>query len=282
MNRLDIENFIREEVRLGEESKKQLNRILIQYSNKLLSLFQFIKDLDAFIQDSFENLSSTRKFEIVFNFLEARQMKKYNPAIGEIIDVFFGSFPSFLSQILQKSRKEENVAIRIYLIELLLSCSDVPIKDSTFLDYLPGLHHKDDLNRCQTLNFLYQNFGEKVLPDILREVFKMNPPPSVLFSGTLGHFFCRHPHIPWADGLKKEDFNLDKWDRIDGRWLFLQEMKDSLNRIQFLSLILGEDHRNGEKRKLVELKPRKQAVGFRFDRFQAILYGGITNREGQK
>ncbi|MDI6755608.1 MAG: hypothetical protein QME78_14570 [Thermodesulfobacteriota bacterium] len=77
MNRLDIENFIREEVRLGEEKKKQLNRILMQYANNLLSLFQFIKDLDAFIQDSFENLFSTRKFEIVFNFLEARQMEKY-------------------------------------------------------------------------------------------------------------------------------------------------------------------------------------------------------------
>ena len=177
MNRLGIENFIRKEIRLGEEKKKQLNRILIHYSNHLLSLFRLIKDLNNFIQDSFENLSSARKFEIVFNFLEARQMKKYNPAIGEIIEIFFGSFPSFLSLILQKSRKEENVAVRIYLVELLLSCSDVPIKDSTFLDYLPGLHHKEDLNRCQTLNFLYHNFGEKVLPDILREVFKMNPPP---------------------------------------------------------------------------------------------------------
>ena len=279
MNQLDIENFIREEVRLGEEKKKQLNRILMKYSHNLLSLFQFIKDLDAFIQDSFENLSSTGKFEIVFNFLEARQMKKYNPAIGEIIDVFFGSFPSFLNLILQKSRKEENVAIRIYLIEFMLDCSKVPIKDSTFFDYLPGLHHKEDLNRCQTLNFLYHNFGEKVLPDILREVFKMNPPPSVLFSGTLGHFFCRHPHIPWADGLKKEDFNLDKWDRKDGRWLFLEEMKNSINRIQFLSLILGEDHREGERRKLAEFKPRKQAVGFRFDRFKAILPGEIAKRE---
>lgn len=92
MNRLDIENFVCEEVRLGEEKKKQLNRILIQYSNNLLSLFQLIKNLDAFIRDSFENLSSDRKFEIVFNFLEARQMKKYNPAIGEIIDAL--SVPS--------------------------------------------------------------------------------------------------------------------------------------------------------------------------------------------
>ncbi|MDH4220684.1 MAG: hypothetical protein OEW23_18145, partial [Candidatus Aminicenantes bacterium] len=248
----------------------QLNRILIQYSNKLLSLFQFIKDLDAFIQDSFETLSSTRKFEIVFNFLEAKQMKKYNPAIGEIIDVFFGSFPSFLSLILQKSRQEENVAIRIYLIEFMLDGSKVPIHDSTFFDYLPGLHHKEDLNRCQALNFLYHNFGEKVLPAILREVFKMNPPPSVLFCGTLGHFFCRHPHIPWADMLKKEDFNLDKWDRKDGRWLFLHAMKNSISRIQFLSLILGEDHRDGEKGKTVEFKPRKPAVGFRTDRFIVI------------
>jgi len=270
LNRLDIGNFIREEVRLGEEKKKQLNRILIQYSNKLLSLFQFIKDLDAFIQDSFENLSSARKFEIVFNFLEARQMKKYNPALGEIIDIFFGSFPSFLSLILEKSRKEENVAIRIYLIEFMLDCSKVPINDSTFFDYLPGLHHKEDLNRCQALNFLYHNFGEKVLPAILREVFKMNPPPSVLFSGTLGHFFCRHPHIPWADMLKKEDFNLDKWGRKDGRWLFLQEIKNSINRIQFLSLILGEDHREGRKRGMAEFKPRKQVDGFCFDRFEAI------------
>ena len=270
MNRLDIEKFIHQEVRLGGEKKKQLTRILLKYSNHLLSLFRFINDMNDFIHDSFENLSSDRKFEIVFNFLEARQMKKYNPAIGEIIEVFFASFPAFLNLILQKSRKEENVAIRVYLVELMLSSSDVPIKDSTFFDYLPGLHHKEDLNRCQTLNFLYHNFGEKVLPDILREVFKMNPPPSVLFSGTLGHFFCRHPHIPWADGLKKEDFNMNKWGRKDGRWLFLQEMKDSINRIQFLSLILGEDHREGKKRNMAECKPRKQAVGFRLERFNVI------------
>lgn len=63
---------------------------------------------------------------------------------------------------------------------------------------------------------------------------------------------------------------MDKWDRKDGRWLFLEEMKNSINRIQFLSLILGEEHREGEKRKLAEFKPRKQAVGFRFDRSKVI------------
>jgi hypothetical protein len=141
------------------------------------------------------------------------------------------------------------------------------------MDYLPGLHHKEDLNRCQALNFLYHNFGEQVLPVILREALKMIPPPSVLFCGTLGHFFCRHPQIPWADKLKREDFNLAKWDRRDGRWLFLQEMKDSVSRIQFLSLILGEDHRDGEKKKMAELKLRKPAGGFRLDRFQAIRLG---------
>ena len=73
---------------------------------------------------------------------------------------------------------------------------------------------------------------------------------------------------------------MDKWDRKDGRWLFLEEMKNSINRIQFLSLIFKEDHREREKRKNPEFKRWKQAVGFRSNRFKAILYGGITNREG--
>jgi hypothetical protein len=56
-------------------------------------------------------------------------------------------------------------------------------------------------------------------------------------------------------------------------------MKNSISRIQFLSLIFKEDHREGEKRKLAEFKPRKQAVGFRFDRFEVILHGGSAKRE---
>ena len=72
---------------------------------------------------------------------------------------------------------------------------------------------------------------------------------------------------------------MDKWDRKDGRWLFLQEMMNSINRIQFLSLVLGEDHREGKKRDMAEFKLRKQGIGFRFDRFEVILHGGSAKPE---
>ncbi|MDI6754678.1 MAG: hypothetical protein QME78_09835, partial [Thermodesulfobacteriota bacterium] len=46
-------------------------------------------------------------------------IEKYNPAIGEIIEVFFGSFPSFLSLILEKGAMHFTQLINRQRIELI-------------------------------------------------------------------------------------------------------------------------------------------------------------------
>jgi len=283
VNQIDFQKYIQRDLELSSGKKILLKRTLQKYPGYLLSLSEFANELNAFRRDIFETLASSKKSEIITNLMEALEKKKFNPAFGEIIEILFGEegkegqnssdFPaSFLSLILTKSRHAENSLIRPLLVELMLACSNVPIQGSSLIDYIPGLHHDSDLMRCKILNFLYQNFGENVLPKILQEVLKMKPPPSVLFCGTLGHFFCRHPNVRWAKWLKKDDLNLDNWDRKDGRWLFLKEMMNSCSRIQFLSLITDEDHPKTRVENKFKLKTNKGAFALRRDRFNAIEF----------
>jgi len=281
LNHLDLEKYIQGETGLSCGKQMLLKRALQKNAGNLLSLSRFINDLNTFREDLFEDLPSPKKSEIIISLLEAMEKMKFNSAFREIIEIIFGeegkegksptNFPqSFSALILGKSRLADNFMISPLLVELTLTGSNIPVQGSSLFDYMPGLHHKDDLIRCKTLNFLYHHFEDSALPPILQEVLKMNPPPSILFCGTLGHFFCRHPNISWAKGLKREDLSLDNWDRKDGRWLFLKTLLDSCSRIQFLSLITGEKRREDDRQKKLELKRRKETFGLRLERFKAI------------
>jgi hypothetical protein len=247
----------------------------------LLSLFRFTKCLTQFISASFEELNFLKKNEIIGTLLASMGKNRENSAYREIIHIFSGEetkveqkseeIPqSFMNLVLEKKQKIENCKIQLLLVELMMVCAPAPIKDTTFFDYLPGLHHESELFRCRTLNFIYQHFGDRSLPSILREVLLMNPPPSVLFCGTLGHFFCLNPQAPWGKGLTRQDWDLDKWDRRDGRWLFLQELMGSITRPQFLSLIAEGESREKEKDRKLNLGTPKKAFGLRIERFKEI------------
>jgi hypothetical protein len=289
VSHLDFEKYLQGASGLSCEKKALLKRVLQKNAGHILSLSQFMNDLNRFGDDSFEALPSSKKSEILLALFEAMDKVRFNSVYGEIIEIIFGEetkegqdrdvFPkSFLALVLRKSRLTDNFSLRPLLADLLLVCSDIPVQGSSHFDYMPGLHHKDDLIRCKTLNFVYQHFGEEALPSILQQVLKMNPPPSVLFCGTLGHFFCRHPNMSWARGLKRDDLNPDKWDRKDGRWLFLKELLDSCTRIQYLSLIAGGSPGREIKQKALALKRARETSPLRLERFRVILTGGNANR----
>ena len=293
MSHLDFEKYLQGASGLSCGKKALLKRVLQKNAGHILSLSQFMNDLSRFGDDSFEALPSSKKSEILLALFEAMDKVKFNSIYREIIEIIFGEegkegqrpdvFPqSLFALILRKSRLADNFFLRPLLAELMLICSDIPVQGSSLFDYMPGLHHKDDLFRCKTLNFIYDHFGERALPSILQEVLKMNPPPSVLFCGTLGHFFCRHPNMSWARGLKRDDLNPDKWDRKDGRWLFLKELLDSCTRIQYLSLIAGGSPGREVKQKALALKRERETSPLRLERFRVILHAGNAICEGPK
>ena len=293
MSHLDFEKYLQGASGLSSGKKALLKRALQKNAGHILSLSQFINDLNRFGDDSFETLPSPKKSEIILALFEAMDKAKFNSAFREIIEIIFEEenqeregphvFPqSLFALVLRKSRLTDNFSIRPLLVELLLVCSDIPVQGSSHFDYMPGLHHKDDLIRCKTLNFIYRHFGERALPSILQEVLKMNPPPSVLFCGTLGHFFCRHPNMSWTRGLKRDDLNPDKWDRKDGRWLFLKELLDSCTRLQYLSLVAGGSPGGEGKQKALALKRASEKSPLRLERCRVILHAGNANRERPK
>ena len=283
MNQIDFQKYIQGDLDIGAEKSMRLKQTLQKYPGYLLSLSEFANKLDAFRRPTFEDLRSPKKSELITELLEALEKKKFNPAFGEILEILFGEEgkegqntgdcpASFLNLILNKGRLPENSLISPLIVELMLACSNVPLQGSSIIDYIPGLHQESDLFRCKILNFLYQNFGEEVLPKMIHEVLKMTPPPSVLFCGTLEQFFCRHPNVRWAKMLKTDDLNLNNWDRKEGRWLFLKEMMNSCSRIQFLSLITDGDHPKNQGENRFKLKTNKGAFALRRDRFNAIEF----------
>lgn len=280
MNRADVEHFIQKELNLSNEKKLLLNCLVAKNPNNLLSLFVWLKSLNLFISDSFQELPVSQKREIIQNLIRAAEKRRTNQTFMDLIGIFFGktnelpsaskTFPlPFLESILKRSRQESCVEISAFLIELLLVCCDRPVEGSSVEDYLPGLQHKDDLIRCKVLNFLYQFFKEEALIKILGELLRAHSSPSILFCVTLSHFLRLHPNNPWTEFLTKGDLDLRNWDKKDARWLFFHEFTGSMSRHQFLSLIYTQDYCRKMAEQL-DLIPHHKIPAIRWDRLEAI------------
>jgi hypothetical protein len=214
-------------------------------------------------------------------FIRGTENRRGNPIFISLLEIFFresyaGSSmhkdlpPPFLAHVLKKSRQDNKIEIRALWIELLLVCCSHPLDGSTVEDYLPGLHHEEDLAQCRVLNFLYNFFKEKALPAVLSEVLKTDRPPSLGFSGTLGHFLSLHPKIHWAEALSLESLNVRKWEKKDARWLLLHQVLGSISRDQFLAIQQTENLRDAGGTQL-NLIPRKKYPGLRKERLEAIV-----------
>jgi hypothetical protein len=280
LTRLEVERYIREEIGLSDERKAFLCQLVNKHGNHLLSIFTWLKNLNLLVSNSFDSLSPSARIEIIQMLIRGAGNRRGNPLFISLLEIFFrqsyagssGSkdFPSpFLVQILKKSRQDDRIEGRPFWAELFLVCCSHPLDGSTVEDYLPGLHHEEDLVRCRVLNFLYNFFKEKSLPAVLSEVIRTDRPPSLFFSGTLGHLLSLHPHIHWAENLNLDSLDAGRWEKKDARWLLLHQLLGSIRRHQFLAIHQTEISWYGGAQQL-NLISRKRYPGLRKERLDAI------------
>jgi hypothetical protein len=174
---------------------------------------------------------------------------------------------------------ETSYKIKALLIELLLGFYKDLLTGSSIEDYLPGLHHHEELIRLKVLHFLFRNYRSKDLLLILREIPKIKPPLSPLFHRTLNHFLYLHPELDWTEPLKKmvESLKTKTQNEPENLWFLYKGAINSIERHQILSIGLAKEKPyvvTGQVAKEIKaeepLEEQKESTGFRLERFGKI------------
>ena len=245
MNCREIIRYIREETVIREEQKISLIHMLYKHSNNLDSLFRWIRSLNIFASETYQELLSFERVGAVKALIWCAEERLSNDTFVKLVEIFFGGVLLFPKAVLSKLQKETEYPVKALMIQLLLF-SDCPIEGSRLEDYLPGLHHRDDLFRCKILLFLYKHYSGEALPFILQEAIKINPPPSVFFYMTLNHYLRLHPEMKWDKEIKKTIWSKisDSRNQIekDGMRILFEQIKHSIPRHEFLALLNTCEH----------------------------------------
>ena len=241
MNRREIIQYIRQKTVISEEQKISLMNMLYKHSNNFDSLCSWIKSLNVFASETYQELLSFERMEVVRTLIRGVEEKIPNDTFGKLVEIFFVKISHFSEVVLIRLQKETEYQVRALMTQLLFHISNCPIEGSRLEDYLAGLHHRDELFRCKTLLFLYKHYGGKALPLILQEVIKIIPSPSLSFYMTLNHYLRLHPETKWEEDIKKKIWSKTNASRNqiakDGIEVLFGRMQHSIPRHEFLSLI---------------------------------------------
>ena len=271
--------YIKEELQLRQEQKQSLILLAGKNSDKYSSLMNWMWALNSFKREGFSDRSLFEKRESVRTLMNSLNNPRSCRIFFELSEILFGSFSIFLELILSRARKENHSQTRALMVELLFRFRESPLAGSLPEDYLPGLHHEDELIRCKTALFLYKHYGRTALPLMVSEVFRINHPLSLLFCKTICHFVQLHPEISWAEDLEKlkrsDGAATQTWAITDARQVLLKEMEGSLSRDQFLMLNPPAEESQDQVfpeslAPSVTLTSKKDSIGVRLERFEKI------------
>jgi len=271
MNRREIIRYIREETVISEEQKISLIQMLYKHSNNFDSLWGWIKSLNMFISETYQELLSFERVEVVKTLIRGVEERISNDTFGKLAEIFFGKASYFPKVVLSKLQKEKECQVRALITQLLIHFSHYPIEGSSLEDYLSGLHHRDELFRCKILHFLYKHYGGEALPTILQEVIKITLTPSLFFYMTLNHYLRLHPEMKWDEDIQKKIWsrinvsrNQNEKDRI---LVLFQQMQYTIHRHEFLSLI----HTCEQPRLRISHKSGRDLTRLKLERLEKIV-----------
>lgn len=271
MNRREIIQYIRQKTVIPEEQKISLIHMLYKHSNLFGLLCRLIKSLNIFASEAYQELSGFERMEVVKALIKGIEERISNDTFGKLMEIFFGEDSTFPRVVLLRLQKEKECRGRALMIELLLHFYNFPTEGSSLEDYLSGLHHQDELFRCKVLHFLYKHYGGEALPQILQEVTKITPSPSLFFYMTLNHYLRLHPEIKWEENLQKTI-----WSRInffrnqmakDGMEVLFEQMQQSILRHEFLSLI----HDCEQPSLKISQESERDPTRFKLERLEKIV-----------
>jgi len=268
MNRREMIQHIRQETALSEEKKSILIRMVYNHSNNFSSLCRWIKNLDVIASGSFLGFFSFARMEVVKTLIKGTEDRVRKETFDKLVEIFFETSWRFSQVVLSLIRNEKERQIKAHLVQLLLHLSHDPAEGSTWWDYVPGIHHKDEVIRCKVLHFLYKHFGAKALPAILQEVIRVVPPPSLFFLMALNHYLRLHPEVMEDETIRGAILprpHLSKGQTERSRILALfQQMRYPIQRHDFLLLIRTQEELD------ISSIPHENPTRLRLERFDKI------------
>ena len=271
--------YIKEELQLSQEQKQSLILLAGKNSDKYSFLMNWIWTLNSFKWEDFSERSLFEKRESVRTLMNSLNNPRSCRIFFELSEILFGSFSIFLELILARARKENHPQTRALIVELFFRFCETPLNGSLLEDYIPGLHHEDELIRCKTALFLYKHYGRTAISPTVSEVFRINHPLSLLFCKTICHFVQLHPEISWAEELEKlkgsDGGATQTWHATDARQVLLKEMEASLSRDRFLMLHPPTEESQdqvsqGFPKPAALVISKKDPIGVRLERFEKI------------
>lgn len=203
--RTETIKFIQEETNLSPAKKEALVKLVNGHQNNLLKLARWIRACSLFTQPSFGGLLVFQRLEMIRWVREGLGITGSSlNSFERILAIFFSKsmragrkhgYSAFAFCALARLRDETHLKVKAALVELLLSLPAGPLIGMKAKDYRAGLHHSDELVRCQTLVVLHRDFGAKGLLLALTEVDIFNRMPSLFFRGALRHLICQYPEL---------------------------------------------------------------------------------------
>ena len=279
MNRREIIRYIREETVISEEQKISLIHMLYKHSNNFHSLCSWIKSLNMFISETYQELLSFERMEVVRTLIRGVEEIISNDTFGKLVEIFFGKASYFPKVVLSKLQKEKECQVKAPMTQLLIHFYKYPIEGSSLEDYLSGLHHRDELFRCKILHFLYKHYGGEALPLILQEAINIIPPPSLFFYMTLNHYLRLHPEIKWEEEIQRTIWSRINFSRNqiekDRILVLFQQMQYAILRHEFLSLI----HACEQPKLKISHESKGDPSSVWFERFKKINYSEMEVRK---
>lgn len=268
MNRREIIQYIRHEITLSGEQKASLIRLLYSHFNNFGSLCGWIKSLNIIALGTFQELFSFARMEVVKTLIKGTEDRIWRGTFEKLMEIFFETSQRFSQVVLSLIRNEKERQVKAHLVQLLLHLQLHPAEGSTGWDYVPGIHHRDEVFRCKVLHFLYEHFGAKALPAILQEAIRIVPPPSLFFSMALNHYLRLNPEVMEDETIRRailpSPHSFRGQAEKDRTLNLFQQMRYPIQRHDFLLLIHTQEEPE------VSSIPHENLTRLRLERFDKI------------
>jgi hypothetical protein len=197
----EVLRFIEEDTELDREKRSDLINLIQTSSVHPGYSIQWVKACRLFFSLHFNQSPSEEKAETVRLLARALKKTPHRPVFLEIVRIFLRisgrsrrgmDLQPFTQVVLERIQSEPDPRIQGQLVEVLLNC---PNDSPRIQDYLPGLHHPEETTYFKIIEFINQRFGITGMIALLKEISRLERPPSLFFWVNLRPLIHQYPEI---------------------------------------------------------------------------------------
>jgi hypothetical protein len=197
----EVLRFIEEDTELDREKKTDLINLIQTSSIHPGYSIQWVKACKLFFSPEFSQKNLNEKVETVRLFARGLKKNQHRTAFLEVVRIFLRiscrsrkgiDLQPFTQSVLEKIKSEPDPQLQGQLVEVLLNC---PHDSPQLQDYLPGLHHPEETVSFRIIEFINQRFGITGMIALLKEISRLERPPSLFFWVNLRPLLNQYPEI---------------------------------------------------------------------------------------